>query len=128
MTRTTTELAPPSPSFRTTPTAGSLATKHDLGCSGPHTRRIFGGIGFRTWSPPAPKPRPYHLATMTLCMGDWVGVYCVATGGRLAITYDLAGNWPHTRRIFRGIGFRAGALGPKAENLPLGHRGPGSDL
>ncbi|GBN26164.1 hypothetical protein AVEN_33958-1 [Araneus ventricosus] len=32
----------------------------DLACSRPHTRRIFSGIGFRTWNPPAPKPRPYH--------------------------------------------------------------------
>ncbi|GBO12022.1 hypothetical protein AVEN_63619-1 [Araneus ventricosus] len=28
------------------------------------------------------------------------------TGGRLATTYDLACNRPHTRRIFSGIGFR----------------------
>ncbi|GBL83508.1 hypothetical protein AVEN_196355-1 [Araneus ventricosus] len=29
-------------------------------CNTPHTPRIFGGIGFRSWNPPAPKPRPYH--------------------------------------------------------------------
>ncbi|GBM00887.1 hypothetical protein AVEN_257390-1 [Araneus ventricosus] len=26
----------------------------------PQTRRISSGIGFRTWIPPAPKPRPYQ--------------------------------------------------------------------
>ncbi|GBN21095.1 hypothetical protein AVEN_80598-1 [Araneus ventricosus] len=26
-------------------------------------KRIFSGIGFRTWNPPAPKPRPCHWAT-----------------------------------------------------------------
>ncbi|GBL75604.1 hypothetical protein AVEN_154928-1 [Araneus ventricosus] len=31
--------------------------------------------------------------------------YATPTGGRLAITYDLARNRPHTRRIFSGIGF-----------------------
>ncbi|GBO15775.1 hypothetical protein AVEN_188070-1 [Araneus ventricosus] len=37
----------------------------------------------------------------------------------------LAYNMPHTRRIFSGIGFRAwNLLGPKAETLPLSHRGP----
>ncbi|GBM32096.1 hypothetical protein AVEN_218515-1 [Araneus ventricosus] len=28
--------------------------------AGPHTWRIFGGIVFRAWDPPAPKPIPYH--------------------------------------------------------------------
>ncbi|GBM83514.1 hypothetical protein AVEN_274684-1 [Araneus ventricosus] len=34
---------------------------------------------------------------------------CCATpaGGRVATAYDLAANRPHTRRVFRGIGFRA---------------------
>ncbi|GBO09509.1 hypothetical protein AVEN_212617-1 [Araneus ventricosus] len=32
--------------------------------------------------------------------------YATPTGGRLATTYDLACNRPHTRRIFSGIGFR----------------------
>ncbi|GBM28798.1 hypothetical protein AVEN_130506-1 [Araneus ventricosus] len=48
MTRTTPELAPPSPNFRATPTGGRLATTYDLACNRPHTRRIFSGIGFRT--------------------------------------------------------------------------------
>ncbi|GBM66184.1 hypothetical protein AVEN_246404-1 [Araneus ventricosus] len=60
MTRTTPELAPPSPNFHATPAGGRLTTTYDLACNRPHTRRIFSGIGFRTWSPPAPKPRPYH--------------------------------------------------------------------
>ncbi|GBN01640.1 hypothetical protein AVEN_36208-1 [Araneus ventricosus] len=58
MTRTTPELALPSPNFHATPTGGRLATACDLACNRPHTRRIFSGIGFRTWSPPAPKPKP----------------------------------------------------------------------
>ncbi|GBN09291.1 hypothetical protein AVEN_37534-1 [Araneus ventricosus] len=62
MTRTTPELAHLSPSFHATPTGGRLATTYDLACNRPHARRIFSGIGFRTWNPPAPKPR--------LCQGD----------------------------------------------------------
>ncbi|GBM50087.1 hypothetical protein AVEN_223298-1 [Araneus ventricosus] len=53
MTRTTPELAPPSPNFRATPAGGRLATTYDLACNRPHTRRIFSGIGFRTCDPPA---------------------------------------------------------------------------
>ncbi|GBN38764.1 hypothetical protein AVEN_47561-1 [Araneus ventricosus] len=60
MTRTTPELAPLSPNFHATPTGGRLTTTYNLTCNGPHTRRIFSGIGFRTWRPSAPKPRPYH--------------------------------------------------------------------
>ncbi|GBO25576.1 hypothetical protein AVEN_35227-1 [Araneus ventricosus] len=37
--------------FYATPTGGRLATMYDLACNGPHTRRIFSGIGFRAWSP-----------------------------------------------------------------------------
>ncbi|GBM10158.1 hypothetical protein AVEN_258760-1 [Araneus ventricosus] len=55
MTRTTPELAPPSPNFRATPTGGRLATTYDLACNRPHTRRIFSGIGFRTCDPPVPR-------------------------------------------------------------------------
>ncbi|GBM34710.1 hypothetical protein AVEN_191857-1 [Araneus ventricosus] len=44
MTRTTPELAPPSPNFRATPAGGRLATTYDLACNRPHTRRIFSGI------------------------------------------------------------------------------------
>ncbi|GBN96841.1 hypothetical protein AVEN_64763-1 [Araneus ventricosus] len=50
----------PSPNFHATPTGEHLATMDDLTCNRPHTRWIFSGIGFRTWSPLAPKPRPYH--------------------------------------------------------------------
>ncbi|GBM19938.1 hypothetical protein AVEN_164886-1 [Araneus ventricosus] len=46
--------------FYATPTGGRLATTYDLTCHRPNTRRIFSGIGFRAWNPPAPKPRPYH--------------------------------------------------------------------
>ncbi|GBN61250.1 hypothetical protein AVEN_128969-1 [Araneus ventricosus] len=60
MTRTTPELAPTFPNFHATPTGGRMATTYDLTCNRPHTRRIFSGIGFRTWNPPTPKPRPYH--------------------------------------------------------------------
>ncbi|GBO03009.1 hypothetical protein AVEN_212525-1 [Araneus ventricosus] len=63
MTRTTPELAPPSPNFRATPTGGRLATTYDLACNRPHTRRICSGIGFRTCDPPVPRSRPYHKAT-----------------------------------------------------------------
>ncbi|GBM30296.1 hypothetical protein AVEN_52700-1 [Araneus ventricosus] len=38
MTRTTPELAPPSPNFRATPAGGRLATAYDLACNRPHTR------------------------------------------------------------------------------------------
>ncbi|GBM99918.1 hypothetical protein AVEN_248275-1 [Araneus ventricosus] len=52
------ELAPPSPNFHATAAGGRLTTTYDLTCNRPHTRRIFSGIGIRTWNPPAPKPRP----------------------------------------------------------------------
>ncbi|GBO24043.1 hypothetical protein AVEN_31794-1 [Araneus ventricosus] len=50
--------------------------------------------------------------------------YATPTGGRLATTYDLACNRPHTRRIFSGNGFRT--LSPPA-TLTL-NEGRGSDL
>ncbi|GBM50111.1 hypothetical protein AVEN_185497-1 [Araneus ventricosus] len=56
----TPELVPLFPNFHATPTGGRLTTTYDLTCSRPHTRRIFSGIGFRAWSPPAAQPRPYH--------------------------------------------------------------------
>ncbi|GBL92048.1 hypothetical protein AVEN_102598-1 [Araneus ventricosus] len=31
--------------------------------TGPHLRWIFSGIGFRTWNPPGPRPRPYQQST-----------------------------------------------------------------
>ncbi|GBM52154.1 hypothetical protein AVEN_265627-1 [Araneus ventricosus] len=50
--------------------------------------------------------------------------YATPTGGRLATTFDLACNRPHTRWIFSGIGFsNLEPSGPKAETLSLGHRG-----
>ncbi|GBL62549.1 hypothetical protein AVEN_8142-1, partial [Araneus ventricosus] len=52
MTRTTPELTNPSPNFHEAPTGGRLATAYDLARNRPHTRRIFSGIGFRTWNPP----------------------------------------------------------------------------
>ncbi|GBM05223.1 hypothetical protein AVEN_173643-1 [Araneus ventricosus] len=61
MTRMTPELAPPSPKFHATPTGGYLATTYDLTCKRPHTRRIFSGIGSRTWNPPAPKPVAFKI-------------------------------------------------------------------
>ncbi|GBM98913.1 hypothetical protein AVEN_58185-1 [Araneus ventricosus] len=44
----------------TTLTGGRLAPRCDLTCNRPHTRRIFGGIEFRSWNTPTTKPRPYH--------------------------------------------------------------------
>ncbi|GBM22947.1 hypothetical protein AVEN_172300-1 [Araneus ventricosus] len=61
MTRTTPELVPPSPNFHATPTGGRLTTTYDLACNRPHTRRIFSGIGFRTWNPPGPKAETLPL-------------------------------------------------------------------
>ncbi|GBM89006.1 hypothetical protein AVEN_51210-1 [Araneus ventricosus] len=70
MTRTTPELAPPSPNFRATPTGGRLATTYDLACNRPHTRRIFSGIGFRTCDPPTEvttrPPRPPQASVSDL--------------------------------------------------------------
>ncbi|GBL64963.1 hypothetical protein AVEN_171693-1, partial [Araneus ventricosus] len=43
----------PDQNSRTTPAGGRLPPT-----AYPHTRRIFGGIGFRSWGPPA--PRFYH--------------------------------------------------------------------
>ncbi|GBM82761.1 hypothetical protein AVEN_272318-1 [Araneus ventricosus] len=60
----------PSPNFHATPTRRRLATTYDLTCNRPHTRQIFSGIGFRTWNPPAPKPRPYHKATAASVCGQ----------------------------------------------------------
>ncbi|GBM58243.1 hypothetical protein AVEN_85842-1 [Araneus ventricosus] len=59
MTRTTTELAPPSPNFHATPTGGRLTTTYDLTCNRPHTRRIFSG-GFE---PGALRPQSRDLTT-----------------------------------------------------------------
>ncbi|GBN74692.1 hypothetical protein AVEN_220327-1 [Araneus ventricosus] len=53
MMRTTPELAPPVPNFRTTPMGGRLTPTYDLSCNRSYTRRIFSGIGFRSWNSPA---------------------------------------------------------------------------
>ncbi|GBM79694.1 hypothetical protein AVEN_71220-1 [Araneus ventricosus] len=63
MTRTTHEMAPPSPNFQATPTGRRLATAYNLVCNRPHTRRIS---RFRTWNPLTLRPRPYHKATAAL--------------------------------------------------------------
>ncbi|GBM29902.1 hypothetical protein AVEN_246462-1 [Araneus ventricosus] len=60
VTRTTLELAPPYPNFRSTPAGGRLATAYGLACARPYTWRMFNGIGFRTWNFPAPKLTPCH--------------------------------------------------------------------
>ncbi|GBM42379.1 hypothetical protein AVEN_130262-1 [Araneus ventricosus] len=64
MTRMTPELAPPSPNLHATPTGGRLTTTYDLTCNRPHTRRIFSGIGFRTWNPPGPKAETLPLGQL----------------------------------------------------------------
>ncbi|GBM00493.1 hypothetical protein AVEN_111724-1 [Araneus ventricosus] len=61
MTMTTSELKAP---LRTTPMGGRSITTYDLTCRRPHIRRIFSGLGFRTWNPPVPKPSPHHLASV----------------------------------------------------------------
>ncbi|GBN50094.1 hypothetical protein AVEN_51014-2-1, partial [Araneus ventricosus] len=62
MTRTEPELAPPLqdsvPYHRK-----DMAATYDLEYSKSHKRRGFSGIGFRIWSPPAPRPRLEHSAT-----------------------------------------------------------------
>ncbi|GBM32352.1 hypothetical protein AVEN_76061-1 [Araneus ventricosus] len=80
---TTPELASPSPNFRTT-------SANDLMCNrpGPHTRRIFSGIGSRTWSPPAPKLRPYHRRLIIYCLEteyESLRAFAHAPGGVISI-------------------------------------------
>ncbi|GBN88796.1 hypothetical protein AVEN_250810-1 [Araneus ventricosus] len=43
--------------FCATPTGGRLATTYDLTCNRPHTRRIFGGIGFQACDLSVPRSR-----------------------------------------------------------------------
>ncbi|GBO05616.1 hypothetical protein AVEN_141594-1 [Araneus ventricosus] len=45
---------------RATPVVGRLATMYDLTFNNPHKRKIFSGIGYRIWNPPAQKSKPYH--------------------------------------------------------------------
>ncbi|GBM95803.1 hypothetical protein AVEN_165503-1 [Araneus ventricosus] len=63
MTRTTPELASPLQTSTSHKREDVWLSTYDLTCNRPHTRRIFSGIGFRTWNPPVPRPRPYHYAT-----------------------------------------------------------------
>ncbi|GBM85873.1 hypothetical protein AVEN_89746-1 [Araneus ventricosus] len=58
MTRTTHESALLSPNFRATPMGRRLATTYDLAFNRPHTRRIFGRIGFRFRGLTTRPPRP----------------------------------------------------------------------
>ncbi|GBL87529.1 hypothetical protein AVEN_165146-1 [Araneus ventricosus] len=46
--------------FYATPTGRRSPTTYDLACERPHAQWIFIGIRFRTWNPPASRPRPYH--------------------------------------------------------------------
>ncbi|GBM12463.1 hypothetical protein AVEN_55299-1 [Araneus ventricosus] len=70
MTRTTPELAPPSPSFRATPAGGCLATKYDLACSRLHTRRIFSGIGLSNLEPSGLKAETLPLGHRGLTLNS----------------------------------------------------------
>ncbi|GBN93870.1 hypothetical protein AVEN_240862-1 [Araneus ventricosus] len=66
MTRTTPDLAP---SRQTSTPHQRKDVRHptyDLTCNRSNTRRIFSGIGFRTWNPPASKLRPYYQAIAAL--------------------------------------------------------------
>ncbi|GBM91387.1 hypothetical protein AVEN_42352-1 [Araneus ventricosus] len=59
MMKTTPELSP-SLDFRTTPVGGRLThyVLFNAQQDTPHPRRIFSGIGFRTWNSPSLKPKP----------------------------------------------------------------------
>ncbi|GBN59286.1 hypothetical protein AVEN_201964-1 [Araneus ventricosus] len=61
MTRTTPELAPPSPNFHATPTGGRLTTTYDLTCNRPHTRRIFQWNRVSNLEPSGPKAETLPL-------------------------------------------------------------------
>ncbi|GBO29240.1 hypothetical protein AVEN_5429-1 [Araneus ventricosus] len=54
------ELAAPCAGFHTTPTGGLLLPAYFLTCNRTYTQHIFGKLGFRTWSPAATGPAPYH--------------------------------------------------------------------
>ncbi|GBM46669.1 hypothetical protein AVEN_261049-1 [Araneus ventricosus] len=49
MTRTTPELAPPLQTSAPHQLKNVWPLTYDLACNSPNTRRIFRGIGFRTW-------------------------------------------------------------------------------
>ncbi|GBO14653.1 hypothetical protein AVEN_136484-1 [Araneus ventricosus] len=85
MTKTTPELAPPSPNFHATPTGGRLATTYDLAFMRPHTRRIFSGIGFLTCNPPPQStdlttrpPRPGYKREKKFWKTVSLGYWCMS--------------------------------------------------
>ncbi|GBM49741.1 hypothetical protein AVEN_36359-1 [Araneus ventricosus] len=61
MTRTTPELAPPSPNFHATPTGGRLATTYDLACNRPHTRADLQWNRVSNLEPSGPKAETLPL-------------------------------------------------------------------
>ncbi|GBN83635.1 hypothetical protein AVEN_114234-1 [Araneus ventricosus] len=61
MTKTTSELSPPLQTSAQHQREGVCLPTYHLTCNRSNTRRIFSGIGFRTWNPSAPKRRPYHV-------------------------------------------------------------------
>ncbi|GBL79229.1 hypothetical protein AVEN_64157-1 [Araneus ventricosus] len=70
MTRTTPGLAPPLQTSTPHPMGGRLATTYDLACNRPHIRRIFCGIGSRTWDPPLPETLPLGQLGLQLQSGS----------------------------------------------------------
>ncbi|GBL76111.1 hypothetical protein AVEN_234407-1 [Araneus ventricosus] len=128
MTRMTSALPPPSPNFHAAPRViGRLATTYDLAYNKPHTRRIFSGIGFRTWNPPAPKAEILPLGHRGLSGQTTRAAAELAPPLQTSAlhqredvcphTYDLTCNRPNTRRIFSGIGFRTRNLRPQVRDL-----------
>ncbi|GBM13592.1 hypothetical protein AVEN_124001-1 [Araneus ventricosus] len=62
MTRTTPELAPPLQTSAPNQREDAWPPTYDLAYNKINTQQIFNEIGFRTWNPLAPEPRPYHWA------------------------------------------------------------------
>ncbi|GBM65194.1 hypothetical protein AVEN_82373-1 [Araneus ventricosus] len=60
-------------------------------CNRPNTRRIFSGIGFRIWNPPAPKPRPDHEATAIQDFGRECIVGTPLVGASMTVTANIVG-------------------------------------
>ncbi|GBM20871.1 hypothetical protein AVEN_224117-1 [Araneus ventricosus] len=65
MMRATSELASTPLNFHDTPMEDIEPLTYDLNCKRSHIRRIFSGIEYRTWIPPASKPWSYHGDTST---------------------------------------------------------------
>ncbi|GBM78898.1 hypothetical protein AVEN_12522-1 [Araneus ventricosus] len=65
-----------SPNFHTTPAGGYLTLMYDLKWNRPNTRRIFSGIGFRTWNPPHPKRKPLGHSSRCVSKSPIYGSYC----------------------------------------------------